>query len=82
MVVATREGKLVSLELGDGDITETAHVTLPADAACVDATPIGGDPNRASLAAVGTWGREVHLFALPKLEQVSTAFLNLKLWIG
>ena len=66
-VVATGEGNLVYLELGESGIEQKGHVKLDAEVACVDISPLSEDGETASLLAVGTWDMRVHIFSLPAM---------------
>lgn len=67
VVLAVGGGRLVYLEVGDGALRETAAAELGADVACLDLTPVGDDPERSALLAVGTWDMELLLLLLPDL---------------
>jgi hypothetical protein len=66
-VVATGEGNLVYLELGEGGIEQKGHVKLDAEVSCVDISPLADDGEAATLLAVGTWDMRVHIFSLPAM---------------
>ena len=49
---------------------QAGRLKLPADVACLDCTPLGSS-QKATLAAVGTWTMQLHLFLLPSLEPIA-----------
>ena len=65
--MATGEGNLVYLELGENGIKQKGHVKLDAEVSCVDISPLAEDSEAASLLAVGTWDMQVHLYSLPAM---------------
>ncbi|GJW54584.1 DNA damage-binding protein 1 [Tanacetum coccineum] len=68
VLLATRVGHLVYLEIGDGLLVEKKHAELEYDVSCLDINPIGDNPNYSNLAAVGMWtGISVRIFSLPDL---------------
>ncbi|KAJ0844874.1 putative transcription factor WD40-like family [Helianthus annuus] len=69
VLLATRGGHLVYLEIGDGILVEKKHAQLKYDISCLDINPIGENPNYSSLAAVGMWTDiSVKIFSLPDLN--------------
>ncbi|GKE24646.1 DNA damage-binding protein 1 isoform X2, partial [Tanacetum coccineum] len=68
VLLATRGGHLVYLEIVDGLLVEKKHAQLEYDVSCLDINPIGDNPNYSNLAAVGMWtGISVRIFSLPDL---------------
>ncbi|XP_076949712.1 DNA damage-binding protein 1-like [Bidens hawaiensis] len=72
VLLATRGGHLVYLEIEDGKLFEKNHAQLKHDISCLDINPIGENPNKSNLAAVGMWTDiSVKIFSLPTLEPVT-----------
>lgn len=70
--MATRGGHLVYLEIEDGKLFEKNHAQLKHDISCLDINPIGENPNKSNLAAVGMWTDiSVKIFSLPTLEPIT-----------
>ncbi|XP_076896669.1 DNA damage-binding protein 1-like [Bidens hawaiensis] len=68
VLLATRGGNLVYLEIEDGKLVEINHAELKYDISCLDINPIGENSNRSNLAAVGMWTDiSVKIFSLPDL---------------
>ena len=68
MLLATRGGHLVYLEIADGQLVEKKHAQLEYDISCLDINPIGDNPNYSNLAVVGMWTDiSVRIFSLPDL---------------
>mmetsp|Transcript_63382 Transcript_63382/g.200458 ORF Transcript_63382/g.200458 Transcript_63382/m.200458 type:complete len:1099 (-) Transcript_63382:192-3488(-) len=75
VLLATGGGNLVLLKLGRGTLVESAHVKLEHEVACLDITPVAGGAE-STLAAVGLWSMEVHLFSLPEIKLVASESLG------
>ncbi|KAL3687828.1 hypothetical protein R1sor_014137 [Riccia sorocarpa] len=72
VLLATGGGNLVYLEIGRETLTETKHIQLEYEISCLDINPVGDDPNRSHLAAVGMWTDiSVRVFSLPDLNLVT-----------
>ncbi|KAK0578137.1 hypothetical protein LWI29_005699 [Acer saccharum] len=72
VLLATRGGHLVYLEIGDGTLTEVKHALLEYEISCLDINPIGDNPNYSQLAAVGMWtDKSVRIFSLPDLNLIT-----------
>ncbi|KAI3495498.1 hypothetical protein L1887_37839 [Cichorium endivia] len=72
VLLATRGGHLVYLEIGDGVLEEKKHAELKYDISCLDINPIGDNPNYSNLAAVGMWTDiSVKIFSLPDLNLIT-----------
>ncbi|XP_076940007.1 DNA damage-binding protein 1-like [Bidens hawaiensis] len=68
VLLATRGGNLVYLEIENGKLVEINHAELKYDISCLDINPIGENSNRSNLAAVGMWTDiSVKIFSLPDL---------------
>ncbi|CAM6089835.1 unnamed protein product [Calypogeia fissa] len=77
VLLATGGGNLVYLEIGQGVLTELKHVKLEYEISCLDINPVGDDPNRSHLAAVGMWTDiSVRVFSLPNLELITKESLG------
>ncbi|KAJ0589426.1 DNA damage-binding protein 1 [Helianthus annuus] len=69
VLLATRGGHLVYIEIGDGVLVEKKHAELKYDISCLDINPIGENLHYSNLAAVGMWTDiSVRIFSLPDLE--------------
>lgn len=72
MLLATGGGNLVYFEIGPGTLTQVRHVQLEYEVSCLDINPVGEDPDRSHLAAVGMWTDiSVRIFSLPNLEMIT-----------
>ncbi|KAI3709967.1 hypothetical protein L2E82_39738 [Cichorium intybus] len=72
VLLATRGGHLIYLEIGDGVLVEKKHAELKYDISCLDINPIGENPNYSNLAAVGMWTDiSVKIFSLPDLNLIT-----------
>lgn len=72
VLLATGGGNLVYLEIGHGELFELKHVQLEYEISCLDINPVGDDPDRSHLAAVGMWTDiSVRIFSLPNLELIT-----------
>ncbi|BBN08966.1 DNA damage-binding protein 1 [Marchantia polymorpha subsp. ruderalis] len=72
VLLATGGGNLVYLEIGHATLTELKHVQLEYEISCLDINPVGDDPNRSQLAAVGMWTDiSVRVFSLPDLHVIT-----------
>uniref|UniRef100_A0A061SBD9 DNA damage-binding protein 1 n=1 Tax=Tetraselmis sp. GSL018 TaxID=582737 RepID=A0A061SBD9_9CHLO len=67
LLVATGEGNLLYFEIGLQSLKEVSSTKLENEISCVDITPLGVDSDKSSLAAVGTWARELFVLSLPTL---------------
>ncbi|KVH77823.1 Cleavage/polyadenylation specificity factor, A subunit, C-terminal [Cynara cardunculus var. scolymus] len=77
VLLATRGGHLVYLEIGDGILIEKKHAQLKYDISCLDINPIGENPNFSNLAAVGMWTDiSVRIFSLPDLNLITEEHLG------
>ncbi|KAI3824589.1 hypothetical protein L1987_06052 [Smallanthus sonchifolius] len=77
VLLATRGGHLVYLEIGDGILVEKKHAQLKYDISCLDINPIGENPNYSNLAAVGMWTDiSVRIFSLPDLNLITEEHLG------
>ncbi|KAF8072489.1 DDB1A [Scenedesmus sp. PABB004] len=73
VLVAAGGGRLWLLEATEGgELTEVAGAVMDAEVSCLDITPVGADPHRASLAAIGSWSMQASLLALPGLTPLVT----------
>ena len=54
---------------------QAGSVKLPADVACLDCTPLASS-DKATLAAVGTWTMQLHLYLLPSLEPIAQVLFS------
>ncbi|KAJ3679366.1 hypothetical protein LUZ60_017377 [Juncus effusus] len=69
VLLATGGGNLVYIEIRESKLLEVKHVQLEYEISCLDINPIGEDPSRSSLAAVGMWTDiSVRVFSLPGLD--------------
>lgn len=68
VLIATGEGNLYYFEIGSKDLKEVAHVKQGGEISCLDISPLDTESDRSSLAAVGTWTRELSIYSLPSLE--------------
>lgn len=75
------------LEIGQGSVTEAAHMKAPAEVACLDMTPLTpsttqgssveeGQQLRSSMVAVGTWSQQLLLLSLPQLTLMQEEHLG------
>ena len=71
VLVATGEGNVVLLQAAEGQLHQAAHVKLDAEIACLDITPLTEGSQEASVAAVGTWRQQLHLYTLPDMKPVT-----------
>ncbi|KAK4488128.1 hypothetical protein RD792_003870 [Penstemon davidsonii] len=77
VLLSTKGGHLVYLEIGDGVLTEIKHARLEYEISCLDINPIGDSPNFSQLAAVGTWTDiSVMVFSLPELNVITKEHLG------
>ncbi|EFJ23079.1 hypothetical protein SELMODRAFT_151061 [Selaginella moellendorffii] len=77
VLLATGGGNLVYIEIGRGSLTEVKHVQLQNEISCLDINPIGTDPDRSNIAAVGMWTDiSVQVFSLPNLEVLAKESLG------
>lgn len=77
VLLATGGGNLVYLEIGDGELFESKHVQLEYEISCLDINPVGDNPDRSHLAAVGMWTDiSVRIFSLPNLELITKESLG------
>lgn len=72
VLLATGGGHLVYIEIGRGLLMEMKHVQLEYEISCLDINPVGDDPDRSHLAAVGMWTDiSVRIFSLPSLDLIT-----------
>jgi len=76
VLVATGEGHLYYFEIGAKELREVASAKLEGEISCLDISTLEPESERSSLAAVGTWTRELSVHALPSLEQLSKEALG------
>ena len=77
VLLATGGGHLVYLEIGHGELLEKKHVQLEYEISCLDINPVGDDPHRSHLAAVGMWTDiSVRVYSLPNLELITLQSLG------
>ncbi|KAL2629921.1 hypothetical protein R1flu_014607 [Riccia fluitans] len=77
VLLATGGGNLVYLEIGHETLTEIKHIQLEYEISCLDINPVGDDPNRSQLAAVGMWTDiSVRVFSLPDLNLITKESLG------
>ncbi|KAD7117821.1 hypothetical protein E3N88_05089 [Mikania micrantha] len=77
VLLATRGGHLVYLEIGDGILVEKKHAQLKYDISCLDINPIGENSNNSNLAAVGMWTDiSVRIYSLPDLNLITEEHLG------
>ncbi|KAI3800731.1 hypothetical protein L1987_28825 [Smallanthus sonchifolius] len=77
VLLATRGGNLVYLEIGDGILVEKKHAELKYDISCLDINPIGENLTYSNLAAVGMWTDiSVKIFSLPDLKPMTEEHLG------
>ena len=68
VLLATRGGHLVYLEIGQGSLVEVKHLEVEFDVACLNINSSGDNPIRSEFAAVGLWkDYTVRLYSLPNL---------------
>lgn len=65
--MATGDGNLYYLEVGDATLTEKERTKLANKISCFDITPIGKYPDYSHKAAVGLWNGSVMILSLPEL---------------
>jgi DNA damage-binding protein 1 len=69
VLLATRTGNLIYLEIEEGILKEVRRVTIEFDVSCMDINPIGENVNRSELAAVGLWkDYGVRVYSLNNLQ--------------
>jgi hypothetical protein len=77
VLLATGGGNLVYIEIGQGSLVEVAHVQLEYEISCLDINPVGDNPERSNLVAVGMWTDiSVRIFALPSLTLITKEMLG------
>jgi len=76
-LLATGGGNLVYIEIGQGTLVEMAHVQLEYEISCLDINPVGDNPERSNLVAVGMWTDiSIRIFALPSLTLITKEMLG------
>ncbi|XP_073392348.1 DNA damage-binding protein 1 isoform X2 [Physcomitrium patens] len=77
VLLATGGGNLVYIEIGQGTLTGVAHSQLEYEISCLDINPVGENPERSNLVAVGMWTDiSVRIFALPSLTLINKEMLG------
>lgn len=77
VLLATGGGNLVYIEIGQGTLVEVAHVQLEYEISCLDINPVGDNPERSNLVAVGMWTDiSVRIFSLPSLTLITKEMLG------
>lgn len=77
VLLATGGGNLVYIEIGQGTLGEVVHVQLEYEISCLDINPVGDNPERSNLVAVGMWTDiSVRVFALPSLTLITKEMLG------
>lgn len=77
VLLATGGGNLVYIEIGQGTLVEVAHVQLEYEISCLDINPVGDNPERSNLVAVGMWTDiSVRIFSLPSLSLITKEMLG------
>ncbi|XP_024396613.1 DNA damage-binding protein 1a [Physcomitrium patens] len=77
VLLATGGGNLVYIEIGQGTLVEVAHVQLEYEISCLDINPVGDNPERSNLVAVGMWTDiSIRIFALPSLTLITKEMLG------
>lgn len=77
ILLATGGGHLVYLEIGNGKLYQIKVTKLEYDISCLNINPIGENPDRSSLAAVGMWTDiTVRIFSLPGLDLLTKEHLG------
>lgn len=77
VLLATGGGNLVYIEIGQGTLMEVAHVQLEYEISCLDINPVGDNPERSNLVAVGMWTDiSVRIFSLPSLTLITKEMLG------
>eukprot|EP00250_Pteridium_aquilinum_P005894 c15914_g1_i1 orf=464-3730(-) len=72
VLLATGGGHLVYIEIGRGLLMEMKHIQLEYEISCLDINPVGDDPDRSHLAAVGMWTDiSVRIISLPSLDLIT-----------
>ena len=60
------------IEIGEGTLQEVKHVQLEYEISCLDINPVGDNPKRSNLVAVGMWTDiSVRIFSLPALTLIT-----------
>lgn len=76
-VICATGSDLYYLEIREGDLVQTGHVTLEHEVACLDITPLQEGAKTASLVAVGLWTDiTARILRLPNLEEVNRESLG------
>jgi len=77
VLLATGGGNLVYIEIGEGRLEEVKHVQLEYEISCLDINPVGDNPERSNLVAVGMWTDiSVRIFSLPALTLITKESLG------
>lgn len=65
------------IEVGEGTLQEVKHVQLEYEISCLDINPVGDNPERSNLVAVGMWTDiSVRIFSLPALTLITKESLG------